>query len=82
MSGSLQNLFGFFTYMMLAKGFISVAGSLSANYLFDWMGYLDIIIGIILLMTTMKIYFGFFSTIGFFLLAKGTYSFIRSLFRF
>jgi len=82
MSSSLQNLFGYFTYIMLAKGFLSVFGSLTANYLFDWMGYLDAITGIVFLLTTMKVYFAFFPAIGFLLLAKGVYSLLRSLFRF
>jgi len=82
MSSSLHSLFGYFTYIMLAKGFLSVIGSLTANYLFDWMGYLDVITGIVLLLTTMNVSFGFFPAIGFLLLAKGVYSLLRSLFRF
>jgi uncharacterized membrane protein HdeD (DUF308 family) len=82
MSSSLQSLFGYFTYIMLAKGILSVIGSLTANYLFDWMGYLDMITGIVLLMTTMKVSLAIFPTIGFLLLAKGVYSLLRSLFRF
>jgi len=82
MSSSLQSMFGYFTYIMLAKGFLSVIGSLTANYLFDWMGYLDVITGIILLMTTMNISLAFFPTIGFLLLAKGVYSLLRSLIGF
>jgi len=81
MSSSFQNLFGYFAYILLAKGILSVLGSLGSGYLFDWMGYLDIIVGTALFLTTMKIYFAFFPTFGILMLLKGIYSLARSLIR-
>ena len=81
MSNVFHNLFGYFAYILLAKGILSVLGSLGSGYLFDWMGYLDIIVGTVLFLTTMKIYFAFFSTLGLLMMLKGIYSFARVLLR-
>lgn len=81
MSNSFQNLFGYFAYILLAKGILSVLGSLGSGYLFDWMGYLDIIVGTVFFLTTLKIYFTFFTAIGLLMMLKGIYSLVRSLFK-
>lgn len=81
MNNSFQNLFGYFAYILLAKGILSVLGSLGSGYIFDWMGYLDIIVGIVLFLTTLKIYFTFFTILGILMLLKGIYSLVRSLFK-
>ncbi len=70
-------LFGF-GLIILIKGAYSFLTAVAANYWFDWMGLIDIIAGICL----MLIYVGFkpaaFLTIGGIVIAKGAYSLVRS----
>jgi len=69
----------FFAMYALIKGVWSLMSSFSAGYYFDWMGAVDTITGICLLLTNYNLVFGFFSIIGMAQVMKGIYSAIRCL---
>jgi uncharacterized membrane protein HdeD (DUF308 family) len=72
----------YFAFIFLLKGLFSLASSLSMHYIFDWMGYSDVAAGICFLFMSFGWFFGFFTTIGWLILLKGIYSFVRYLLRF
>ena len=72
----------YLAFIFLLKGLFSLASSLSMHYVFDWMGYFDVAAGICFLFMSFGWFFGFFSTVGWLILLKGIYSFIRYMLRF
>ncbi|MBS3055479.1 MAG: hypothetical protein J4452_03245 [Candidatus Aenigmarchaeota archaeon] len=73
-------LVAYLAYAHMIKGGFSLFGSLFSGYFFDWMGAIDLIGGIVLLLISFKISFVFFPTIGWIFIGKGIYTFIRWLF--
>ena len=69
----------YLAFAMLAKGGISLFSSVAMKYFFDWMGAIDFIIGIILLLNSMNIYSDFFTIFSWIIIFKGVYSLIRYL---
>ena len=78
---SFSILIVYLAYAHMIKGGFSLFGSLFSGYLFDWMGALDLAGGIVLLLISFHVNFAFFSTIGWILIGKGIYTFVRWLFR-
>ncbi len=78
----IRNDFGFvlfgFGLFLLIKGAYSFFTAVSSGYWLDWMGAVDMLAGICL----MLIYVGFgpaaFLTVGGIVIAKGAYSLVRS----
>ena len=79
LSKSFAILLLYLAYAHLIKGGFSLFGSILSGYFFDWMGALDVIGGIVLILMNFNINLGFFPTIGWLLILKGTYTFIRWL---
>jgi len=69
------------TLIILSKGLWSIFTSLSAGYLFEWPGVLDIIAGLSLILISYDILTAS-HVLGGLIAAKGTYYFIRSVFQF
>lgn len=72
----------YLAFIFLLKGLFSLASSFSMHYFFDWMGFADVLAGICFAFISFGWFFGFFTTIGWLILLKGIYSFIRYLLRF
>lgn len=68
-------------YALLIKGGFSLFGSIFSGNFFDWMGVVDVIGGIVLFLINSHITFGFFAAIGWVLIGKSIYTFIRWLFQ-
>jgi len=75
----VKNFITYFVFYFILKGFWSLATSLGSGYLFDWLGVIDLLLGIILLLMGNNISFGFFYIIGWAEIAKGGYCFLRAL---
>jgi len=75
----VKNFIIYFVFYFILKGFWSLATSLGSGYLFDWLGVIDLVLGVILLLMKNDISLGFFSIIGWAEIAKGGYCFLRSL---
>jgi len=75
----VKNFITYFVFYFILKGFWSLATSLGSGYLFDWLGVIDLLLGIILLLMSNNINLGFFYVIGWAEIAKGGYCFLRSL---
>jgi len=87
LSGSLLllNLKFFLNYIagiMLLKGAFSLLSSLGIGYWFDWMGFIDVISGVALLLFAFGIPAAIFSTLAWIVIFKGVYSLLRGLFKF
>ena len=72
----------YLAFIFLLKGAFSLLSSFSMRYFFDWMGFADVAAGICFLFMSFGWFFGFFTTVGWLILLKGIYSFIRYLLRF
>ena len=67
--GTLTSLIGLF---ILVKGLFSIVGSLASKYYFDWMGWIDLIVG-------MSLIFGFaIPWLWILPILKGSYSLVFS----
>lgn len=87
LSGSvlLLNLNFFVNYIaviLLLKGLFSLLSSLGIGYWFDWMGVVDIISAVALFLFYLGLPAAIFSTIAWIIIFKGSYSFLRTIFRF
>lgn len=87
LSGSLLllNLNFFLNYIagiMILKGAFSLVSSIGVGYWFDWMGFIDVISGVALLLFAFGLPAAIFSTIAWIVILKGTYSLMRSVFHF
>jgi hypothetical protein len=76
-----HSLVGYMAAYSLLKGVISLLSSIGIGYYFDWMGTIDIIGGIMLLLLMWGFSFGFIQTVGVIVILKGAYCFIRSFFK-
>ncbi|NPA38372.1 MAG: hypothetical protein GXN99_01095 [Candidatus Nanohaloarchaeota archaeon] len=65
----------------LIKGVLSLLGSISSGYFFDWMGTIDLLAGIAVLIRGSNILTTFFSYVMILLIIKGTYTLLRGLFK-
>jgi hypothetical protein len=65
----------------LFKGIFSLLSSIGIGYYFDWMGIIDMITGIMLLLLMWGFYFNFIQTIGIVASLKGLYCLLRGLFK-
>ena len=74
-----HSIFIYMSIFYLLKGGWSVVSSLAAGYFYDWMGTLDFITGIALLLIFYGTVLNFFWIIGIAHILKGLYSLIFSL---
>lgn len=74
-----KGLIIYFTFYFILKGFWSLGTSIGSGYLFDWLGVIDLVIGIVLLLMNNNIQLSFFYLIGWAEIFKGGYCFLRSL---
>jgi hypothetical protein len=86
-SGSLLllNLKFFLNYIagiMLLKGAFSILSSLGIGYWFDWMGAVDVISGVAILLFAFGLPASIFTNLAWIVIFKGIYSFMRTVFRF
>jgi hypothetical protein len=81
-TGLLSFMFGYLAFMILVKGIISFIGSLGAGYMFDWMGLLDTIVGVSMVLTTFGIKIPFLSYLGYVIILKAIYCIFRAFARF
>lgn len=72
---------GYLGAYSLFKGMISFLSSVGMKYYFDWMGIVDIITGVALLLVTRGVSSGIIQTIGAIAILKGLYSFLRGFFK-
>lgn len=72
----------YFAFIFIIKGLFSILSSFSMRYFFDWMGYVDVVVGIVFGLMSFGLFFGFYSTIGWIVLLKGIYSIIRYVLKF
>lgn len=79
---SAPHLANYFAFIFLIKGLFSLLSSFSMRYFFDWMGAVDVIVGIVFGLMSFGLFFGFYSTIGWIVLLKGIYSIIRFVLKF
>jgi hypothetical protein len=76
-----KGLITYFVFYFILKGFWSLGTSVGSGYLFDWLGVVDLLIGIILFLMSKNIQMSFFYIIGWAEIFKGGYCFLRSLLR-
>lgn len=79
---SFAILVAYLAYAHMIKGGFSLFGSILSGHFFDWMGAADMFGGIVLLLISLNVNLGFFPTVGWILIFKGIYTFIRWLFHF
>ena len=77
---SVKFLTGYMAYIIFFKGLITVISNISEGNYLEWMGLVDVITGIILALLSFGVQVGFFTTIGWIILLKGSYSLIRDVF--
>jgi len=58
----------------IIKGLYSTVAAAASSFYFDVLGWLDLIAGILLVLSTMDIKFTWFLWVGIFMAAKGVYS--------
>lgn len=71
----------FFAYMLLIKGILSVFTSFPMGF-FDWMGILDVLAGVILLLISFGANFQTFHIFGILYIFKAFYVLVRTVFNF
>lgn len=76
------NFANYFAFIFIAKGLFSLLSSFSMRYFFDWMGFIDVIVGIIFGLMSFGLFFGFYSIVGWIVLLKGMYSLARFALKF
>jgi len=69
----------YMSIIYILKGVWSMISSIAAGYYFDWMGGLDFIIGITLLLIFSGVTFSFFWIIGLAHILKGIYTLLLSM---
>jgi phosphoglycerol transferase MdoB-like AlkP superfamily enzyme len=69
----------YLAYAHLVKGGFSLFGSILSGHFFDWMGAVDVIAGVVLLLINSHIALGFFPAVGWILIGKAIYTAIRAL---
>lgn len=79
---NLKIVLNYVAGIMLLKGAFSLLSSLGAGYWFDWMGAIDVISGIALLLFAFGVPAAIFGTLAWIVIFKGLYSLLRSVFRF
>lgn len=80
--GFFKNYLIYFIFYFILKGFWSLGTSVGSGYLFDWLGVIDLAIGIVLFLMKSNMSMGFFSIIGWAEVVKGGYCILRSLVKF
>lgn len=75
-------LLNYIAAIMFFKGFFSVVSSLGVGYWFDWMGWTDIISAVVLGLFAFGLPASMFAYVAYLVIFKGSYSILRSLFRF
>jgi hypothetical protein len=68
-----------FAIIALLKGLYSVLAAAGAGFFLDVLGWLDLAVGICLLLANWGIAFPFFLWVGIFMIIKGIYSFIMGI---
>jgi len=79
---NLHFFLNYITAIVALKGLFSIFSSLGAGYWFDWMGFVDILTAIALLLFSFGVPATFFTTIAWIIIFKGIYCLIRSVFKF
>ena len=73
----LKSLVYLFALFSLMKGIISLLSSFFSGYFFDWMGLIDFLKGIVLILFSFGINWHWFDYVAWAILLKGVYSLIR-----
>jgi hypothetical protein len=63
----------------LLKGLYSTLAAAASGFYFDLPGWLDLLVGLMLLLATVNIHFQWFLWMGVFMIAKGVYSVAASM---
>jgi hypothetical protein len=63
----------------LVKGVWSILASAAVGYMYDWMGWLDVSVGVALWLISWGVYGWAFSVLGVLILLKGLYTLVRCL---
>ncbi|MEM5766068.1 MAG: hypothetical protein QW423_00250 [Candidatus Aenigmatarchaeota archaeon] len=71
----------YFAYILLVKGILSVFTSFSIG-IFDWMGILDVLAGLVLLLISFGANFNFFHIFAILYVFKVAYVLFRTIFNF
>ena len=77
---SVKFLAGYMAYVIFFKGLISMASKLKEGKYFEWMGIIDVIAGLVLALMSFNIESLIFVIVGWLILLKGLYCFIRTIF--
>ena len=72
-------IIGTLAIIALLKGLYSVLAAAASGYYLSIESWLDLIVGVLLLLTTMGIHFQWFLWIGIFMAAKGVYSIVSEM---
>jgi hypothetical protein len=72
-------IIGTLAIIALVKGVYSVLAGVAAEFYFDLLGWLDLIVAVLLFLTTLGIHFNWFLWIGIFMAAKGVYSIVTEM---
>lgn len=73
------NLFIYFSIICLAKGGWSILSAIISRFYFEFLGILDVIVGVFLFMLSRGMSFSFFSIFGVIIILKGIWSMFFSL---
>jgi hypothetical protein len=71
----------YFAYMLLVKGLLSIFTSFPLGF-FDWMGILDVLAGLVLLLISFGLNLGIFHVVAILYVLKAAYVLIRTIFNF
>jgi uncharacterized membrane protein HdeD (DUF308 family) len=77
---SVKFLAGYMAYVIFFKGLVSTASKLKEGKYFEWMGIIDVIAGLVLALMSFNIESLIFVIVGWLILLKGLYCFIRTIF--
>ena len=72
-------IIGILGILALIKGIYSTLAAASAGLYFDLMGWLDLLVGLLLLVSSWGVTFNWFLWIGIFMVIKGVYSILMEI---
>ncbi len=68
-----------FGLIVFLKGLIGFLSSISMRYYYDWMGAIDILAGLVIILSSFSVSIPYGKDIVLLLAIKGTYTFVRHL---
>jgi hypothetical protein len=79
---NLNILITYIAAIIFFKGFFSVISSLGLGYMWDWMGWIDMITAASLALFSFGFPASAFTYVAYIVIFKGTYTMVRGLFNF